>query len=891
MRLFKSLLVLICMCLGLTAKTQMSYVPGDMLIQFKSNVHPLKVLDNYANFKGETTFIRLGELLSAHMNVYQVHFNPEFSQDRALLDAIRRDEGVSLAQFNHYVEPREGIVPDDPLFDQQWHHLNTGQTGGTPGADIGSTKAWEITTGGLTATGDTIVVCVIEGGNLNHDDLRPNAWRNHAEIPGNGIDDDENGFVDDHLGWNVLTLSDSPLLLSPHGTQVMGMIGAKGNNGLGVTGINWDIKIMAVAGHNTNDEARVLAAYNYPLVMRKLYNESGGERGAFVVATNSSWGINNGNMAEVPLWDAFYDTLGVYGVLNCGATSNNSNANVDIVGDVPTNSASPYMIGVTSSNHHDIRQGAYGINSVDVAAPGQSVLTTTSSSGYNTPSGTSYASPLTTGLIALMYSVPCESFIDLVKSNPQLGADYVRSALLQGVDPVESMEGFVGTGGRINAYNSLKILMDNCSEDLCLPPFSFHYDLQNDTLYTFTWTALSEQGVSLRFKEEGADEWTTVSGITEPNFSFVPPSLCTNYIFEIGADCNLNPEGEIQFVKTLVFESKGCCIAPILVTGLVVDEATVQVTWEGTFNLALYEVYYKESDTDQWVWAGNSEDFGLILQNLQACTFYDLSVVPSCDSNPEHGKFTQVRTFGCGNCIDLFYCDSRGTNTTFEYINKATFGEWSFTTGNNGGYLLMENANASFLPGSTYPFEIIPGFTAYPIHQTYKLWIDLNQDGEFGADELLSQTAQSTPSAFTGTLSIPENAVPGSTRLRISMKRANNPGTTLDVCEEFLRGETEDYCIELIDTTLSVSAVQGINHSIYPNPSRGEFFYQLNHKTIGRVSFELYDITGKMVAYEQLQNQGHLQFPHLSDGLYIYVISVQEESALARSSGKLVISR
>jgi subtilisin family serine protease len=143
--------------------------------------------------------------------------------------------------------------------------------------------------------------------------------------------------------------------------------------------------------------------------MRRLYNETDGEKGAFVVATNASWGINGGEPADSPLWCAMYDSLGAQGVLNCGATANN-NVDVDVVGDLPTACPSDFMISVTATNIDDMRTfSAYGATTIDVGAPGDNVYTTSISGGYGTTSGTSFASPLTAGVIGLLYSAPCAS--------------------------------------------------------------------------------------------------------------------------------------------------------------------------------------------------------------------------------------------------------------------------------------------------------------------------------------------------------------------------------------------------------------------------------------------------------------------------------------------------
>ncbi|HBR86466.1 MAG TPA: peptidase, partial [Candidatus Marinimicrobia bacterium] len=143
----------------------------------------------------------------------------------------------------------------------------------------------------VNALGDTIVVAVVDGGMmLTHTDLVPNLWTNYNEIPGNNIDDDNNGYIDDIHGWDAYS-SDGSIPGDGHGTHVGGIIGAKGNNGSMVTGVNWDVKIMAIAGSSSNTST-VLEAYGYALDQRAMYDSTNGALGAFVVATNSSFGID-----------------------------------------------------------------------------------------------------------------------------------------------------------------------------------------------------------------------------------------------------------------------------------------------------------------------------------------------------------------------------------------------------------------------------------------------------------------------------------------------------------------------------------------------------------------------------------------------------------------------
>jgi len=431
------------------------YVQGELIIQLDAEADLKSFLKEVSFYQGEPSGIIMERQLSEVADIYLFSYDYNLISSDKIKPYLRKFNEVRIVQFNHYVEDR-ATVPNDPEINTQWHHVDGSDN------DIDSDLAWDITTGGQTSNGDDIVVCVIEGGgaNYNHPDLIDNHWTNTSEIAGNGIDDDGNGYIDDVNGWNPV--SDTDVVGSGnHGTAVSGMIGAKGNNGIGGAGVNWDVKIMQVALGSLT-EANVIEAYEYPLVMRQRYNNSGGQQGALVVATNASWGIDNANPANYPVWCAYYDTLGAEGILNCGATANN-NVNVDVNGDMPTGCSSDYMIGVTATNSSDQRTfSGYGSTSIDLGAPGESVYLPSGGSGYSNTSGTSFASPCVAGAIALLYSAPCTDIANQALSNPQNTADLVKGHIFNGVDLVSSLSNEVSTGGRLNVKNSLDLLLNSC---------------------------------------------------------------------------------------------------------------------------------------------------------------------------------------------------------------------------------------------------------------------------------------------------------------------------------------------------------------------------------------------------------------------------------------------
>ena len=446
-------------------------VPGELIVKMTPNVKPHDLLGAGLMVNGLPAQLQWRESLSELSGIHLFAFDDVSMNGDEVLRALNESSSVVAAQFNHYVEDR--ATPNDPQFGSQWHHVDGSDN------DIDSDLAWDITTGGTTANGDRIVVAVLEGGgaNYNHVDLSANHWVNSAETPGNGVDDDGNGFVDDYNGWNASSGTDG-ISAGGHGTAVSGMIGAVGNNGNGGAGVNWDVDIMQIQMGSLT-ESNVIAAYNYPYTMRNLYNTSGGAQGAFVVATNASWGIDNANPANYPVWCAYYDDLGAVGILSCGATANN-NVNIDVVGDMPTGCGSDYMVAVTATNSSDVRTfSGYGATTIDLGAPGESVFLPSGSTGYSSTSGTSFASPCVAGGIALVYSAPCADLASSALTSPQATANAVRGYILDGVDPVANLVGETVTGGRLNVKNALDLAIGDCNPDLgCTDPAACNYSAQ-----------------------------------------------------------------------------------------------------------------------------------------------------------------------------------------------------------------------------------------------------------------------------------------------------------------------------------------------------------------------------------------------------------------------------
>lgn len=438
-------------------KADGSYVEGEAIVMMQSlkgSQRDAMISSLAADFAyAELEPVRL---LSPRMNIWLVKFNPGSMSSRSAPELLKAHPKVIEAQHNHYIELRE-TFPVDDYFDDQWNLHNTGQTGGIADADIDAPEAWDFTTGGFTALGDTIILAIVDDGfDLDHSDIL--YWKNWRDIPGNGIDDDTNGYVDDYHGWNSWTHSGN-LPMRDHGTHVAGIAAAIGNNDRGVAGINWNARVMPIVGSATV-ESIVVEAYGYVYEMRARYNETGGEEGAFIVCTNSSFGVNQGQPEDYPIWGAMYDSLGMVGILSAGATAN-ATWNVDEVGDIPTAFDNEHLITVTNTTPFDEKNvgAAFGPTTIDLGAPGTSVYSTRQNDSYGTKTGTSMASPHLAGAIALMYAAADSAFIASYHADPANVSLLVKDYLLLGVDPLPSLEGITVTGGRLNLYNSIMMLL------------------------------------------------------------------------------------------------------------------------------------------------------------------------------------------------------------------------------------------------------------------------------------------------------------------------------------------------------------------------------------------------------------------------------------------------
>lgn len=344
------------------------------------------------------------------------------------------------------------VTPNDQYYSAQYYLPR-----------IQAPSVWQYQNNGLNRRGDTLVVAIIDSG---HDTLHPDLikcrWRNYGEIPGNSIDDDGNGYVDDIYGWNGAENNSrvfTKVSFDAHGTAIAGIIGADTDNDTGISGINHHIKIMPLICYpeqGGGDDLGVIRSMLYAYRMKKLYIQSAGQKGACIVSVNTSIGIDLAFPADAPIWCAMYDSLGSLGILSAAATTN-SETDVGQNGDVPSTCESVFTIVTSGTDSQDKRiSSGFSTQYVDLAAPGKGIWTSTLRSNasqfgpFASFTGTSFAAPQVAGLIALMHQHACDTFLAYYKAHPDSASLLMSSWILGGVQKMAVLSGKCVTGGLLN---------------------------------------------------------------------------------------------------------------------------------------------------------------------------------------------------------------------------------------------------------------------------------------------------------------------------------------------------------------------------------------------------------------------------------------------------------
>lgn len=515
------------------------YADGELLVKFKSGVVSSSSLKAHQAVGASVT-----KKFSIVHNLELV----KLPQGLSVKDAITRymsDPDVEYAEPNYIKHAAtivakdiiaNQVIPNDQYFGQQWALRNTGQfAGGTPGADIKATTAWNI------SKGSGVIVAVLDSGiDYNHPDLVGNIWTNPGETScTDGIDNDNNGFIDDCKGGDFTRCAEfdqkgvciihknrdgDPMDDYGHGTHVAGIIGAVGNNSLGITGVMWTVQLMAVKILNAQGEGT-----------------AGDEIDGIEYAVANGAKIINASFGGSEFIASERDAIANSAVLFITAAGNDGTNN-DLTPFFPASYTNPpygglpNIISVASTSQNDIRSSFsnFGLNSVHVAAPGEYILSTvpigltsfapsfctnSSAAGYDFCSGTSMAAPHVSGLAGLLYSYYYTGF----------NYSQIRTMIFRYVDPQPSLSGWIATGGRINAFKALSSLW--LPSGFTATPVSF-------TQISLTWTdrATDENGYEIERRTDSSSYSIIGTTLKDAN-SFPDKDLKdgTRYFYRIRA--------------------------------------------------------------------------------------------------------------------------------------------------------------------------------------------------------------------------------------------------------------------------------------------------------------------------------------------------------------------
>jgi len=424
-------------------KTDKSFREGEILVKFSSDVKPSETTKVHNKYGSK----RMGNLRQGHLE--RVFIAPGLTVEDAV-SFYNAEPAVEYAEPNYTVSIN--ALPDDPDFPSLWNLDDTGQWNGVVKADIGTAKAWDITTGSR----DVVVAIVDSGVDYNHSDLAANIWENTAEKNGiPGFDDDGNGYIDDIHGIDTFNHDSDPFDDNGHGTHVAGTVGAVGNNGIGIAGVNWNVQIMPckfIGASGKGDIAGAVECLDYISMMKDM--------GVNVVATNNSWG----ELPKAPqsLYDAIY---GQMDILFVAAAGNLASRDLAIY---PSGYYLPNVISVAATDWEDRMAGFsnYGKRTVHVGAPGNPIYSTFRNNTYSWLFGTSMAAPHVTGLAALIRSYYAE-------------ADWraTKNLIFAGGDDTPAMLGKTVSGKRINAYGSLV-----CEDEPVFSVLKFPADNSSDRI-------------------------------------------------------------------------------------------------------------------------------------------------------------------------------------------------------------------------------------------------------------------------------------------------------------------------------------------------------------------------------------------------------------------------
>jgi len=494
------------------------------------------------------------------------------------INATRQITGVPSTATNLSVVP--AALPsgtNDPLFGDQWHYENTGQNNGTAGKDISLLEAWQIETGN-----PNVIVAIEDGGiDFDHADLAANMWVNPGEIAGNGIDDDNNGYVDDIYGYNFGD-DTGDIYVGDHGTHVAGTVAAVSNNGVGVSGI--------AGGSGNNDGVRLMSCNVFSAStggFAEAYSYAA-DNGA--VISQNSWGYSYPYQYDQAVLDGID-----YFIANAGGPNAPMNGGIVIFAAGNDNSQSRYypayydnVLSVAATNKNDVRSyySNYG-TWVDIAAPGGELETTNEdptaihstipNDNYGVMQGTSMACPHVSGVAALVVS----------KYAGNITPTELWNKLVDNTDPIDDLNdsryaGKLGSG-RLNAFKALS------DDNLPSVPSGLTVTNVTQTSFTVGWTAVSgATSYDLQVREQGS-AWQTIN-TSELTYDYSDATAETTYEFQVRANNDAGSSVYSAMASVITEAAPTVPDAPVNLSASNITYNSLTVTWDAVADADDYDL-------------------------------------------------------------------------------------------------------------------------------------------------------------------------------------------------------------------------------------------------------------------------------------------------------------
>lgn len=481
-------------------------------------------------------------------NIQIVRVNPNVSIESAIT-ILKNSQLFEYVERNETIRINQAKVNPNDIRDELWGLDNNGQNTGTPDADIDAPEAWNVRN-----NAESVVVAVIDTGiDYHHQDLSANMWINKGEIPGDNIDNDNNGYIDDVHGINAISDNGDPLDDNGHGTHCAGTVGAAGNNGIGTVGVAWNVKLMALkflGASGSGTLAGAIACIDYAIAHK-----------AHVLS--NSWGGGG-------YYQGLYDSIKAAndaGIVFVAAAGNDNSDN-DAQPAYPASYDLPNIISVAASDRND-RLAAfsnYGKTSVDLAAPGVDIYSTFPDNTYGSADGTSMAAPHVTGVIALLKAY-----------TPQLTMGQLIDRVVSTTDRIASMNGKVVSNGRLNAYRAIMNIRTSPTPPAA--PRNLALKVVSMSQIDLRWDDSSDNEIGFQVQRSinGVD-YSEIASVAENNTLYSNQSLTpdTKYWYRVQA---YNNYGKSGFSNVVSETTPTVPKAPSNLTGKMVATTQINLNW------------------------------------------------------------------------------------------------------------------------------------------------------------------------------------------------------------------------------------------------------------------------------------------------------------------------